>query len=160
QNIPGFQFCATESVVWKDWTTVGINLTPYIGQDITLEFSTGDCALSGHFGYAYLDCYCMPNEIQSEFCIGSSQVNLLAPPGFSSYLWSTGDTTINTVVNNPVIGQQITVTLTTVQNCNLTLTTILNSTVISPNYSVQISNPCNPASSVQFTDSTTIVNGT
>lgn len=160
QNIPGFQYCATYSVVWKDWTTVGINLSPYIGQDITLEFSTGDCALSGHFGYAYLDCYCMPNQIQSEFCIGSGSVNLVAPPGFSSYLWSTGDTTITTSVNNPVIGQQVTCMLTTVQNCALTLTTTLNSTVINPSYSVQVSDPCNPAASVQFTDGTTIQNGT
>ncbi len=159
QNIPGFQSCATFSVVWKDWTTVGINLAPYIGQDITLEFSTGDCALGGHFGYAYLDAYCMPMAIQSEFCIGSSAVNLVAPPGFSSYLWSNGDTTINTTVQNPVIGQQVTVILTTVQNCSLTLTTTLNSTVISPAYSVQI-DACNPTAPVQFTDGTTIVNGT
>src|SRR5258706_9444349 len=159
QNIPGFQWCATNSVVWKDWTTVGIDLSPYIGQDITLEFSTGDCALTGHFGYAYLDAYCMPMAIQSEFCIGSSAVSLVAPPGFSSYLWSTGDTTINTTVQNPVIGQEVTVTLTTVQNCNLNLTTTLNSTVISPAYSVQI-DACNPTAAVQFTDATTIVNGT
>src|SRR5258706_105671 len=159
QNIPGFQWCATNSVVWKDWTTVGIDLSPYIGQDITLEFSTGDCALTGHFGYAYLDAYCMPMAIQSEFCIGSSAVSLVAPPGFSSYLWSTGDTTINTTVQNPVIGQEVTVTLTTVQNCNLNLTTTLNSTLISPAYSVQI-DACNPTAAVQFTDATTIVNGT
>src|SRR5204863_8109457 len=122
---------------------------------ITLEFSTGDCALGGHYGYAYLDAYCMPMAIQTEFCIGATSVTLVAPPGFASYFWPvTGDSTISTVVQNPTIGQQVTVTLSTVQNCNLTLTTTLNSTVISPNYSVQISDPCNPSASVQFSDST------
>lgn len=159
QNIPGFQFCATEQTVWKDWTTVGISLIGYIGQTIRLEFTTADCALSGHFGYAYLEAYCMPMAIQSEFCIGATQVTLYGPPGFSSYLWSTGDTTLSTVVNNPVIGQQVTLTLSTVQNCNLTLTTTLNSTLINPSYSVQISDPCNPTAAVQFYDSTTIING-
>jgi PKD repeat protein len=161
QSIPGFQTCVNSGTVWKDWTTVGINLAPYIGQNITLEFSTGDCALGGHYGYAYLDAYCMPMAIQTEFCIGATSVTLVAPPGFASYYWpTTGDSTLSTVVQNPTIGQQVTVVLSTVQNCNLNLTTTLNSTVISPNYSVQISNPCNPSASVQFTDSTTIVNGT
>ena len=157
-NIPGFQFCASESVVWKDWTTVGVSLVNYIGQTILLEFTTADCSLSGHFGYAYLEAYCMPMAIQSEFCIGANAVNLLAPPGFSSYLWSTGDTTINATVLNPVIGQQVTCTLTTVQNCSLVLTTTLNSTIITPSYTVQI-DQCNPSAPVQFTDATTIVNG-
>ena len=55
-NIPGFQNCG--SVVYKNWTTVGIDLTPYIGQQISLVFATGDCDLGGHYGYAYLDAYC------------------------------------------------------------------------------------------------------
>ena len=62
-GIPGFVSIvnsAGSTVHYKDWTTVGIDLSPYIGQNVTIEFSTGDCALGGHFGYAYVDCYCSP----------------------------------------------------------------------------------------------------
>ncbi|MBK5284965.1 MAG: PKD domain-containing protein, partial [Bacteroidia bacterium] len=153
-NIPGFQSCGTTR--WKDWTTVGVNLSSYIGQTIRLEFTTADCSQGGHFGYAYLDCYCIPMAISTEFCPGANQVILTAPVGFTGYLWSTGDTTPVTTVNNPTIGQQVTCTLTTVQNCSLVLTTTLQSTIISPAFT-SLAIPCN--TSLQFTDNSTITNG-
>ncbi|HLG33505.1 MAG TPA: PKD domain-containing protein [Bacteroidia bacterium] len=153
-NIPGFQ--TSGSVIWKDWTMVGISLSAYIGQTVTIEFATGDCGYGGHFGYAYLDCFCMPMAISMEFCPGANTVTLIAPPGFPSYLWSTGATTQSVVINNPYINQQVTCLLTTVQNCNLMLTTTLQSTIITPAFSVS-ANPC--ANPVPFADLSSIVNG-
>jgi PKD repeat protein len=153
-NIPGFQSCGTTR--WKDWTTVGINLAAYIGHPVSLEFTTADCSQGGHYGYAYLDCYCISMAIQTEFCIGANQVVLTAPLGFTGYLWSNGETTQVATINNPIIGQQVTCQLTTVQNCSLTLTTTLQSTIISPAF-VYDANPCN--TTLQFTDSSTISNG-
>ena len=98
-NIPGFQTCG--GTVYKNWTTVGIDLTPYIGQQISMVFATGDCDLGGHYGYAYIDAYCTALRINTNFCVGSSSVTLSAPVGFS-YLWSNGATTPSITINNPI----------------------------------------------------------
>lgn len=153
-NIPGFQTC--NSVIWKNWTMVGISLSAYIGQTVTIEFTSSDCGYGAHFGYAYLDCFCMPMAISMEFCPGANSVTLVAPPGFPSYLWSTGATTQSVIINNPNINQVVTCQLTTVQNCILTLSTTLQTTVITPAFSTP-GNPCtNP---VPFTDMSSIING-
>ena len=83
------------TTLYKDWETVFANLTPYIGQNVTVEFSTGDCSLSGHYGYAYVDASCMTGDIMASnslVCTGDSAV-LDAPDGADSYIWNTGDTT-------------------------------------------------------------------
>lgn len=84
---------------YRDWTTIFIPLDAYIGQDVTIEFATGDCSLSGHYGYAYVDASCSALEIE-QVCEGTSTV-LIAPDGGASYLWSTGETTQQITVNTP-----------------------------------------------------------
>ena len=100
-SISGFESCG--NVRYKPWTTVGMDMTPYIGQNITIEFSTGDCSKGAHFGYAYIDAFCSSLTINSSYCRGAQSTTLTAPPGFS-YLWNTGETTQNITVNNPVQG--------------------------------------------------------
>ncbi|MBA3666050.1 MAG: hypothetical protein H0W61_17875, partial [Bacteroidetes bacterium] len=47
-NIPGFFNSQSQpGVVYKPWTNVLVDLTNYIGQNITIRFSTYDCALGG-----------------------------------------------------------------------------------------------------------------
>jgi len=46
------------TIKYKRWSGVSINLSPYIGQNVTVEFSNFDCAYSGHFGYSYIDVSC------------------------------------------------------------------------------------------------------
>lgn len=127
-NIPGFQSCntplSTVPIRYKNWTTVGLDLSPYIGQSITIEFATGDCDLGGHFGYAYIDAFCSPLEITTNYCINSVSAVLTAPLGFS-YLWNTGATTQSITVNNPVIGDIYTCTLTSVTGCVVDISSIL-----------------------------------
>lgn len=122
-SIPGFQTC-NGNIRYKDWTTVGLDLTPYIGQSITIEFATGDCDLGAHFGYAYVDAYCSPLEISTAFCTGSFSAVLSAPIGFS-YLWNTGETTQSINVNNPTTGSIYTCQLTSVTGCIVNISTIL-----------------------------------
>ncbi|MBK5285414.1 MAG: PKD domain-containing protein [Bacteroidia bacterium] len=153
-GIPGFQSCGT--VRWKDWTTVGIDLTAYIGQNVQIEFTTADCGLGAHFGYAYLDCWCMALNILAEYCIGANQVQLTAPPGFT-YLWNTGATTQSITINNPVTGGQFTCQLTTVTGCNLTLTATLQPTTI---FSGFTTSTIICGSQIQFTDTSLVLNGT
>jgi gliding motility-associated-like protein len=158
-GIPGFQTIVNQfgsTIHYKDWTTVGLDLSPYIGQTVTIEFSTGDCSLGGHFGYAYVDCYCSPLQILTDFCSGSNSTTLTAPIGFAAYLWSTGDTTQAITVQNAVVGTQYQCTMTSVTGCTMTLTAILTPTVIASSYGQGAA--CQ--NSAQFYDSSIVVTGT
>lgn len=84
---------------WRDWTTVGINLTKYIGQTVTLEFMSANCRRKGHFGYAYLTAHCQPLYITVDYCADDKIATLTAPIGFKSYQWKDS-------LNNPVFTGQ------------------------------------------------------
>ncbi|MCW3086377.1 MAG: hypothetical protein JWP12_3743 [Bacteroidetes bacterium] len=90
-NAPGLNSTAT--LKYKNWTSVLIPLAPYVGQNVTIEFTTGDCdALGGtHDGYAYIDgsCTYTPAIIPSAplLCLGQT-MTLTGPPGLGSYTWS------------------------------------------------------------------------
>lgn len=77
-------------VRYKNWTTVSINMSPYMGQVATVEFITSDCAQSGHYGYAYIDAECsaLPTVDNSVLTCPEPVQTLSAPQGASSYLWS------------------------------------------------------------------------
>ncbi|MCQ2230933.1 MAG: gliding motility-associated C-terminal domain-containing protein [Paludibacteraceae bacterium] len=77
---------------WRDWSKIGLDLSPFIGQEVQVQFITYDCFLYGHFGYAYFTASCAPNKLAVEACNGSS-FSLAAPEGFSAYRWENGDTT-------------------------------------------------------------------
>jgi hypothetical protein len=111
----------TVPIEYRNWTMVGMNLEPYMGQSIKIEFATGDCAQTGHFGYAYIDAYCAPMKISVITCENSNSVTFTAPPGFW-YQWSTGDTTQTIVITDPQ-EETYTCTLITISNpqCQLTL---------------------------------------
>lgn len=85
------------SVMYRPWTYVVVDLSSYIGQNVTARFTAMDCGEGLHYGYAYIDCACGPWEIQpsdSVFCEGDSiNVTLTAPSGANYYTWNTGDTT-------------------------------------------------------------------
>jgi gliding motility-associated-like protein len=138
-NLPGYQYCLVngESIAWKDWTLVSLDLTDYIGQSVTLEFETGDCSLGGHFGYAYIDAIsCAPTEINVQYCVDQTNAIISAPTGFESYLWENGETT-STIEIDPTLYDSISCFITTVTGCELTLITSLEPTlpVASFNYS-------------------------
>lgn len=157
-GIPGFQTINNqwgETVIYKNWTTVGMDLTPYVGQTVTIEFATGDCALGGHYGYAYLDCFCSPLQITSDFCPGLTTTTLEAPLGFASYLWSNGATTSSITINNPVEGQVYSCTLTSVTGCTVTLSAVLTPAVVASGFA-SVGSCMN---NVEFSDNSTVVSG-
>lgn len=127
-GVPGFQTFGT--VVWKDWEQVGVDLSAYMGQTVTIEARTGDCDLGGHFGYGYLVGQCMPLSINLNFCAGATSATLTAPNGFTSYLWSTGETAQTINIPNPTLGQIVTCTVTSVTGCQAILTSTLNPVVV------------------------------
>ncbi|MEW6470418.1 MAG: PKD domain-containing protein [Bacteroidota bacterium] len=119
-NIPGFSLsttCGFQDVYYRPWTPVNVDLSAYIGQNITVRFTVGDCCYGGHYGYAYVDASCAPMQIMGNdtICFGSS-TTLSAPAGSAQYLWSTGATT-----------QNITVSPTTMTMYTCTLTSVINS---------------------------------
>lgn len=53
---PGFYSIPSDQYTfYKTWTPVTIDLSAYIGQDITIRFIAADCIYGGHSGYAYVD---------------------------------------------------------------------------------------------------------
>lgn len=114
------------SVLYKDWETVFTNLSAFIGQNVTIEFTSGDCSLTGHYGYAYVDASCTIDAITATLdtiCTGQTSI-LTAPSGVASYLWNTGQTTQSISVTT---GGNYTCQLTPFQGggCSLLLDFIL-----------------------------------
>ncbi len=90
RNRPGWNTyvnAARNAITWKDWTTVGLNLSDYRGQRLTIRLTTRDCTLNGHFGYAYLTLNCTEGEIKGMSCGDDPEMELAAPEGFS-YSWT------------------------------------------------------------------------
>lgn len=115
---------------FKTWTTVGMDLSAYMGQKITIEFTTRDCSQGGHFGYAYIDAKCSTFDIKSSFCPGEKKVKLVAPAGYVSYLWK--DPAGNVIgnqqsveVNSPKLGDVYTVQIVSVTGCQTLLKSII-----------------------------------
>jgi len=89
------------TILYKNWSQVITNLVTYIGQNVTVEFTSGDCSLSGHYGYAYVDATCGIDEITATdtvICEGTT-ATLTAPGGVESYIWSNGATTQSITVS-------------------------------------------------------------
>jgi gliding motility-associated-like protein len=129
--------CGAPDVWYKNWTAVGTDLTPYIGQNVTIKFTTVDCTQGGHFGYAYVDTYCKPKEIfGTKVCTLGSTITLTAPQGFTGYTWSPGGGTGQTItVNNPHDGDIYTVSFQSIvgTSCTSTVTDtikVINATAI------------------------------
>lgn len=52
-------FIAYSGGFYSNWATQSVNLSAYVGQDVTVEFTAGDCSQGGHYGYAYIDADCL-----------------------------------------------------------------------------------------------------
>lgn len=124
--IEGFE--SLGSIRYRDWSTVGIDLSGYIGQNISITFTTIDCAQGGHFGYAYIDAECLVAELSidcndpevcgenSAYCPGASSIILTAPEGFVNYVWNTGATERVITVDDPEPGSEYSVTFNNVNS--------------------------------------------
>ena len=80
----------TSTVLWKDWTAVGIDLEPFQGQRIFVKLTTYDCAQTGHFGYAYFTLSCDQKYIHAGSC-GNVQTNTFTAPEGFRYQWYNTD---------------------------------------------------------------------
>ncbi len=84
---------APNNVLWKDWTTVGLDLMPYAGQTILIRLTTYDCNEGSHYGYAYFTLECMRKNITSSGCGIIAENHFSAPEGFNYRWYTSADTT-------------------------------------------------------------------
>jgi len=93
-NLPGFKRSPYgDTVFYKDWAPSTIHLRGYAGKQMRLEFTTNDCTLGHHFGYAYLDVNedCNSPITGNIYCSNQKSVTLVGPGGFGNYAWYTAD---------------------------------------------------------------------
>ena len=146
-NIPGFYASPQNApngdpVFYRPWTTVNFDLTGFVGQNITVRFTVAGCTLSGHFGYAYIDCSCVALAAAVNFCPGNTTVMLTGPDGYAGYQWQdpngnwiTGATNDTLMITNPNVGDTFHVYLTSIADtsCHHLLPVVLLYTTIYPN---------------------------
>ncbi len=78
---------ADNHVLWKDWTTVGIDLSAYANTTVRIRLTTYDCDEGSHYGYAYFTLSCGVKRFESEQCGSVESITFTAPAGFN-YKWS------------------------------------------------------------------------
>jgi len=115
---------------FTEWEMVGVDLSQYMGQPITVQFKTEDCGLMGHFGYSYIDAFCGPSAILvNNLCDTNSVVILSAPLGYSHYYWTpTADTTQSIHISGLHQSDTITVQMSNVNGCFSSMKHIINIT--------------------------------
>ncbi|MCD6018336.1 MAG: hypothetical protein K0S53_1457 [Bacteroidetes bacterium] len=129
----------------RNWTSNSMNLTPYIGQTVNIEFVAAGCIAGAHMAWAYVDVTCGPAviNINTNPCSGQPVV-MSAPAIFGgSYLWSgpgvTGMTT-QTVSTSANGTYSVVVTPSQGAACSYTLSKTL-SFATTPTISASVSSP-------------------
>lgn len=89
---------SSNGILWKNWTSVGLDLSAYTGQTIRIRFTTYDCNHSGHYGYAYLHIGCQHKRIKSLACGLNATTTFSGPDGFE-YKWYTTDGTDKNIIS-------------------------------------------------------------
>ncbi len=164
-TVPGFRNCPlTEAnklgvttpsqgdIVYRAWTTVGVDLRNFIGKNITIEFETWDCGLGAHFGYAYVMARCDSLKLISAACMPNGAVSLTAPDGFAYQWFPSGQTTktIDIVGSKP--GDSVYVELTTISGCKTAIGTRIYPIVTKANFQAKPASVC-LHEPIVFTDS-------
>jgi gliding motility-associated-like protein len=85
------------SVVYKPWTDVIVDLSPNIGQNVTIRFTVYDCYATAHFAYVYIDgvCTSFATSTADTTCANVPK-QMCAPLGFANYSWNGPAMTTNT----------------------------------------------------------------
>jgi gliding motility-associated-like protein len=122
-NVSGYSYTSA-------WQVRSLDLTPYMGSCVTIQITVGDCDGWAHFGYAYVDCLCLPMTINVNnilFPAGSSAVavaacgvstaTMTAPPGLGPYTWTGPTGTFTTQTITSTIAGNYTLTMNPVGVC-------------------------------------------
>jgi hypothetical protein len=136
---PGyFVSSVSQTVFYLPWDSTVINLSAYLGQQISVRYTAAGCNYGGHFAYAYVDADCgpAPSIIASGnmTCSGMDTLTLTAPlePG-GSYNW-TGPGIIGSNISQTIFinsAGTYTVTITTSGGCTYSLSIIVAANTLS-----------------------------
>ncbi len=127
------------TVYYKNWSQANIDLTPFVGQTVTIVFEVADCIYQAHFGYAYLSLDCgQAQSLTSVYCPGNPTASLVVPNGYSTYQWQgpnnhnniSGATSNTLTVTNPAVNDTFYVQLTNASGCSSVMQTIITSPYI------------------------------
>jgi hypothetical protein len=166
KNIKGFKTYkpedAEDPIIWCDWTTVGADLSKYIGRTIIIEFMSADCTRQYHYGYAYFVASCQPLNIIEKYCSGDTVAKLTAPEGFQTYNWTNDngisiDTTSNLYINNPKEGLVFNCKMRSVTGCNVSIKSTINKYIPKASFSSYMID-CN-SNIIQFVNLSTSTRG-
>ncbi|HRP59229.1 MAG TPA: T9SS type A sorting domain-containing protein [Vicingus sp.] len=129
-------FISYSSGYYLNWTTQYVNLSAYEGQSVTVEFTSGDCAQSGHYAYAYVDAECVAptpcmffelslTDVNNIRCDSSGYISTFVENGSVpyTYQWSSGETTSEIYPTIPGIYD---LTVTDSVGCELTKSVLIN----------------------------------
>lgn len=160
--IPGFVSCGV-GTFYKPWTTVNIDLSSFVTANVTIRFTVAGCIYAGHYGYAYIDCSCLPYTLAlSDSLCSGNQVTINAPSGAASYNWTLGSppgaslgTADSLVISTP--GQYY-VEMVSVTGCTTYLSVTIGlypqpTAAFNPTFP-----PCSP--NYTFTNQSTVSSGT
>lgn len=113
QELDCLKFSAIAGDDQPGWTSIGdvevlpwqsrvLPLEAYIGQTLTIQVIIADCAYSAHFAQAIVDFRCSNEGVGLTYSDGCSgfPATLSAPDG-EAWLWNTGETTQDIVINGP-----------------------------------------------------------
>ena len=89
-DLSGWNTSTEGNVLWHDWMSVGVDLSPYHGQEICVHLENADCAGGGHYGYAYYVMETGTKRLTSTSCGETVENTFLAPQGFA-YRWYNAD---------------------------------------------------------------------
>ena len=117
-------------ISYRPWTPLSVDLSPYVGQSVTLKATCHWCIYSVDWVYAYFDFGCSNYLIKQDTACNSVGALLIAPPDFQTYSWLgpgvvSGQTNDSAYVNQ---AGTYTVNMTTATGCviskNITLTNV------------------------------------
>lgn len=78
------------NIWWKDWNTMGLNLSEYDGQLLKVVIESRGCGQSIHYGYGYFTLGCASATIETDQCGNTPTATADAPAGFE-YQWYAKD---------------------------------------------------------------------
>ncbi len=143
-------------VTYCPWQTVGIDLTAYMGQNITVKVTCDWCIYDYDWAYCYIDADCSTALVPATPGCGSFPMSLCGPTGMQTYTWTAPP--LGNVISNTTCAS-VTATGIYTLNCapylscvanNLTYTFAVVGTPV-PNFTF---NPACLGAAVNFTNTT------
>lgn len=166
RNVGGFDSLydngGAGQIYYKGWTSVYVPLYNYIGQTVSVIFTTSSCnpnqCAGKHFAIAYLDAECGPISMQVAPVVTCSNQNyrITAPAGAATYAWTGPGITTATNRQSIDVNQsgryRVTMTTFGTNPCVFSLDTMITVSPGSIFTAAFTASPACAGSPTQFTD--------